>query len=277
MGDDDDLGVFELPQHADEPVDVGVVESGVDFVEHAEGAGTRAEDRQEEGDTRHRLLAPGEQGDAARLFAGGAGDDLNGRLEDVDAGLEDDVCLSASENPLEEGAEMTADRLDRLGEEATAVLVDPGDELLDRIFAAARVARAVVPGVAVRDTLKRVTAESFTAAEDDVIADFILGDVGKTSSSGRRVTETVSRTNLYAIQTPQIFDASLLRKAYATVELSGTTDDASVIERMTDGARESVLVVEGDPRNLKITTADDLELVRAIMKVAPPAGRTPRF
>jgi len=38
-----------------------------------------------------------------------------------------------------------------------------------------------------------------------------------------------------------------------------------------------VLVVEGDPRNLKITTADDLELVRAIMKVAPPAGRTPRF
>ena len=152
-----------------------------------------------------------------------------------------------------------------------------GDELLDRIFAAARVARAVVPGVAVRDTLKRVTAESFTAAEDDVIADFILGDVGKTSSSGRRVTATVSRTNLYAIQTPQIFDASLLRKAYATVELSGTTDDASVIERMTDGARESVLVVEGDPRNLKITTADDLELVRAIMKVAPPAGRTPRF
>ena len=134
MGDDDDLGVFELPQHADETVDVGVVESGVDFVEHAEGAGTRTEDRQEEGDARHRLLTPGEQGDASRLFAGGAGDDLDGRLEDVDAGLEDDVCLSASENPLEEGAEMTADRLDRLGEEATAVLVDPGDELLDRQF-----------------------------------------------------------------------------------------------------------------------------------------------
>jgi 2-C-methyl-D-erythritol 4-phosphate cytidylyltransferase len=83
------------------------------------------------------------------------------------------------------------------------------------------------------------------------------------------VTETVPRTNLYAIQTPQVFDAVLLRKAYATVDLSGTTDDASVIERMG----EHVLVVEGDPRNIKITSADDLALVRAIMNMAPPPDR----
>lgn len=144
-----------------------------------------------------------------------------------------------------------------------------GNELLDRVFAAARVAPAVVPGVAVRDTLKRVTEESFSAAEDDAIADFILGDVGKASTTGKRVTETVSRTNLYAIQTPQVFDAALLRKAYATVDLTGTTDDASVIERFG----EHVLVVEGDPRNLKITSSDDLALVRAIMNMAPPPDR----
>jgi SAM-dependent methyltransferase len=53
------------------------------------------------------------------------------------------------------------------------------------------------------------------------------------------------------------------------VELSGTTDDASVIERMG----EPVLVVEGDPRNIKITSVDDLALARAIMNIAPPADR----
>ena len=144
-----------------------------------------------------------------------------------------------------------------------------GNELLDRIFAAAKVASAVVPGVPVRDTLKRVSAESYSASEDDAVADLILGDLGKSSTTGRRVTKTVSRESLYAVQTPQIFDAALLRRAYATVELSGTTDDASVIERLG----EPVLVVEGDPRNLKITSRDDLALARAILSIAPPADR----
>ena len=148
-----------------------------------------------------------------------------------------------------------------------------GHELLDRVFAAAEVAKAVVPGVAVRDTLKRVGDEAVSAAADDAIADFILGDVGKSSSSGRPVVETVSRENLVAVQTPQVFDAALLRAAYATAELAGTTDDASVLER----AGHQVLVVEGDPRNLKITSQDDLALARAILTVAPPAGPAVRF
>jgi 2-C-methyl-D-erythritol 4-phosphate cytidylyltransferase len=71
------------------------------------------------------------------------------------------------------------------------------------------------------------------------------------------------------VQTPQIFDAALLREAYKKVDLVGTTDDASVIERFG----EQVLVVEGDPRNLKITTKDDLALARAILNIAPPADR----
>jgi len=71
------------------------------------------------------------------------------------------------------------------------------------------------------------------------------------------------------VQTPQVFDAALLREAYKKVDLVGTTDDASVIERLG----EQVLVVEGDPRNLKITTKDDLALARAILNIAPPADR----
>ncbi|MBI1304567.1 MAG: NTP transferase domain-containing protein [Phycisphaera sp.] len=137
-----------------------------------------------------------------------------------------------------------------------------GNDLIGRIFAAAEVAPAVIPGVSVRDTLKRVGDATVSAAADDAIADFILGDVGKASTSGRPVVETVSREGLVAIQTPQVFDAALLRRAYASVELAGTTDDASVIERLG----ETVLVVEGDPRNLKITTEEDLVLARAIMR-----------
>lgn len=137
-----------------------------------------------------------------------------------------------------------------------------GSDLLGRIFAAAEVAPAVVPGVPVRDTLKRVGDATVSAAADDAIADFILGDVGKASTSGRPVIETVSREGLMAVQTPQVFDAALLRRAYATAELAGTTDDASVVERIG----EPVLVVEGDSRNIKITTEADLHLVRALMR-----------
>jgi 2-C-methyl-D-erythritol 4-phosphate cytidylyltransferase len=137
-----------------------------------------------------------------------------------------------------------------------------GTELLGRVFAAAEVAPAVIPGIPVRDTLKRVSDEQVTAAADDAIADFILGDLGKSSTSGRRVVETVPRDGLCQIQTPQVFDAALLRRAYATVDLAGTTDDASVIERLG----ETVLVVEGDARNLKITTQGDLDLARLMMR-----------
>lgn len=135
-------------------------------------------------------------------------------------------------------------------------------ELLGRVFAAAEVAPAVIPGIPVRDTLKRVAAEQVTAAADDAIADLILGDLGKSSTSGRRVLETVPRDGLCQIQTPQVFDAALLRRAYATVDLAGTTDDASVVERLG----ETVLVVEGDARNIKITAEEDLQLVRALMR-----------
>jgi len=72
----------------------------------------------------------------------------------------------------------------------------------------------------------------------------------------------VPRDGLCQIQTPQVFDAALLRRAYATVDLAGTTDDASVVERLG----ETVLVVEGDARNIKITAEEDLQLVRALMR-----------
>ncbi len=135
------------------------------------------------------------------------------------------------------------------------------EALLTRLIDAARVASAVVPGDPIRSTLKRVTTETFAAAPDEAVADAILGDAGRESVRGRRVEATIDRTRLMAIQTPQIFSAELLRRAYAQDDLSDATDDAMLVERLG----EPVLVVEGDPRNMKVTTPTDLSIIRAIL------------
>jgi len=75
---------------------------------------------------------------------------------------------------------------------------------------------------------------------------------------GERVVETLPRGELVAAQTPQAFTAEVLRRALAG-DVSGATDCASLVEAR--GGR--VKVVQGDPRLLKITGADDLALVES--------------
>ena len=67
------------------------------------------------------------------------------------------------------------------------------------------------------------------------------------------VTGTLDRSTLVAVQTPQAFRAGVLRRAHEQAG-PGATDDAMLVEAL--GGR--VLVVPGDPRNLKITAPDDL-------------------
>ena len=137
------------------------------------------------------------------------------------------------------------------------------EELVSRVFDAARVHDAVIPGDPVTQTLKRVSEESVDAEEADAVADLILGELSdSTKIKGRRVVGTVPRERLVAVQTPQVFRADLLRRAYAQGDLAGATDDAMLVERL--GAE--VIVVDGDPRNVKVTTPADLELVRAILR-----------
>lgn len=135
------------------------------------------------------------------------------------------------------------------------------DALLSRVFDAARVADAVIPGEPVAATLKRVSQESFAAAPDEAIADAILGTEGREASRGHRVEETIDRTRLVAVQTPQVFAADLLRRAYAQGDLGGVTDDSMLVERLG----VPVLVVPGEARNIKVTTPADLALVRAAL------------
>ena len=93
---------------------------------------------------------------------------------------------------------------------------------------------AVVPGVPVVDTIKVV-------------------------DSAGRVVATPERSQLRAVQTPQGFRRDVLERAHA--ESSEATDDAGLVERLG----ETVLVVEGDPRALKVTTPADLEAAARIL------------
>jgi len=140
--------------------------------------------------------------------------------------------------------------------------------VLERVFDAAARHPAVIPVIEVSDTLKRVetTDEVEGGEEDDAARILGLGDGPK--ARVRVVSSTIDRTGLFLVQTPQVFEAGLLRRAYAQADLT-STDDAGLVERLG----ERIVVVEGDSRNLKITRPVDLELARAVMGLKPPEGR----
>ena len=78
------------------------------------------------------------------------------------------------------------------------------------------------------------------------------------------VTSTPDRARFWAIQTPQVFDAVVLRDSYLAAEAEGFTgtDDASLVERT--GAR--VRVVEGPRDNIKVTLPEDLAVVEMLLE-----------
>ena len=72
----------------------------------------------------------------------------------------------------------------------------------------------------------------------------------------------LNRARLRLVQTPQCYSLDLLRRAYQLPELSTFTDDASVVEDL-----HPIQLVEGDYRNLKITTAEDLYVAEALLRM----------
>lgn len=108
----------------------------------------------------------------------------------------------------------------------------------DRVIDALSSADAVVPGLPVADTVKRVGADGV-------------------------VTETLDRAELVAVQTPQGFRLQALVAAHRT-RRGEVTDDAMLMEQ----SGVAVHVVEGSPRAFKITTAFDLSVARAMLQEA---------
>lgn len=102
------------------------------------------------------------------------------------------------------------------------------------------------------------------ADADGAIAAAPVTDTIKQAGTDLRVTGTLDRSRLWAIQTPQVFRAAVLRKALDVDDatLAGATDDAGLVERA--GGR--VVVVPAPPENLKVTTALDLAVAEAILE-----------
>jgi len=77
------------------------------------------------------------------------------------------------------------------------------------------------------------------------------------------VTGTPDRATLRSVQTPQGFDAGVLRDAYSRADLTGAqaTDDAALVEL----SGHDVVVVEGDPLAFKITTREDLHRAERLL------------
>jgi 2-C-methyl-D-erythritol 4-phosphate cytidylyltransferase/2-C-methyl-D-erythritol 2,4-cyclodiphosphate synthase len=104
----------------------------------------------------------------------------------------------------------------------------PDAALIDRVIDALDQAPAVIPGVPLGDTIKRV--------------------------ADGRITETVDRSGLWRVQTPQGFDFKAILAAHRAVAGRALTDDAAIAE----AAGIAPLIVAGSEANLKVTTADDL-------------------
>ncbi len=111
-------------------------------------------------------------------------------------------------------------------------------DVIDRAVRAANSYGAAAPGVPVKDTIKTVVSGLVEATPD--------------------------RSRLKAIQTPQVFDVDLLRVALAKADqdLMPITDDCSAVELLG----MSVRIVEGDERNIKVTTPLDLKLAEMILE-----------
>lgn len=96
-------------------------------------------------------------------------------------------------------------------------------------------------------------------------------DTVKRGGADRVILDTLPRGEIFLAQTPQAFRTSVLRDALALGSFaSDATDEALLAER----AGHRVRLVDGDPRNLKITTANDLDMAERLLGAAPGPGRT---
>ena len=143
------------------------------------------------------------------------------------------------------------------------------DELLDRILLASNSYNAVIPALPLSGTIKRAQTQGTNIADEDAVVDSILGAESQTTVDAFQVQETIERAGLWEMQTPQCFSLSLLKRGYAQENIENCADDAQVIENLG----EAVYLIEGDSRNIKVTTPSDYNLVKAILGVKGSSER----
>lgn len=117
-------------------------------------------------------------------------------------------------------------------------------EVIGRCYEQAVMKQAVIPVIDVVETLRHLT-----------------GDVTGSKNVIGKGSETVNRSDYKLVQTPQVFDVELLKRAYEQKFTPFFTDDASVVEALG----VPVFLVEGNRENIKITTPFDLKVGSALL------------
>lgn len=128
---------------------------------------------------------------------------------------------------------------------------------------------------AARPCLTKQSLDAVIAAADRtgaaILASPIRGTV-KRCNNQDQISETVPRDGLWEAQTPQLFQASILKTAYAKMR-GKPTDDSQVVEQ----SGVPVVCVEGPETNIKITTKEDLRIAESFFKVPQRTRDNPFF
>ncbi len=156
--------------------------------------------------------------------------------------------LSKLRSPIE-GGERRQDSI------ANALkVIDPRTEII-------AVHDAVRPFVHTKEILQSIETATYYGAS---IVAVRAKDTMKKAATDGRVEETLNRSSLWSVQTPQTFRREILLEAYdnAAKENITATDDSFLVEKIGI----SPIIVEGSYENIKITTPDDLLLAELLLK-----------
>lgn len=136
-----------------------------------------------------------------------------------------------------------------LDERTDLVLIhDAARPFVDRQSISAVIARAEKSGAAIVGVPVKATIKKVASRQSPVARQFF-------------VEETLDRSNLWEIQTPQVFKKGLILKAYKKFGRTDVTDDAMLLEKL----KVKVSVVLGSYSNIKITTPEDLVIAEALL------------
>lgn len=117
-------------------------------------------------------------------------------------------------------------------------------------------ARPLISAEIINNSIKTAVEKGASA-----VAVPVKDTIKKVDSKTGQVIETLIRDELWSIQTPQVFKFSEILKAHEKFKEQNFTDDAALLE----GLKISVNIVEGSYKNIKITTAEDLEIASVLI------------
>lgn len=117
-------------------------------------------------------------------------------------------------------------------------------------------ARPMITREIIKNTIDKVAEKKAVSVMTKTV------DTIKEVDENGKIIKTIDRSKLYNTQTPQAFEYNLIKSAHEKLQNENFTDDAGMIEAMGN----NVYIIEGDYRNIKVTTKSDLALAKIYLE-----------